>query len=162
MLNDFNTLIRLVQEHRTSLERHYGRGDSLMGKCIISSDNLRSVLTKAGFNIQPMQVWVLYEYFENCSDYCYEEHWINKVKIANRVYYVDCTMDQFQWAFHSFKLPRIYIGRKLPNWMLTREPSKRVLNMCGWTDWYEGGDYINNFDYWSYLLDPSNLQYVLE
>lgn len=156
-VDGIKVLIRTVIEHRISLEKHFGR-DNLMGKCIISSDSLRKELQRRGFVVEPVQTWVLYEYFENCNDSCYEEHWLNKVKIGNKIYYIDCTMDQFQWAFQSHKLPRVYVGRTLPNWMLRNEPSKRVLNLCGWTDWWEIGDYENNFEYWRYLQEPRNLE----
>ena len=156
-MDKLSILINTVMRHRTSLEKRFGQ-NNIMGKCIISSDHLRRALQRKGFIVEPVQVWVLYEYFENCSDYCYEEHWLNKVKFGNRVYYVDCTMDQFQWAFHSHKLPKVYMGRTLPNWMLANKPSKHTLNVCGWTDWYEVGDYVNRFNYWGYLKEPKNIE----
>ena len=92
-------------------------------------------------------MFVLYEEFENCSEYCYEEHWLNYVLINGRRLYIDTTMDQFQWAF-SKKLQNIYFGGKLPNFYLRREPGKTTLDMCGWNDWIKYGDYENDFDYW--------------
>lgn len=151
-------LLKITLEHRRQLEKSFGTGENLAGKCIISSDRLRFELDKAGFRVEPLQVWVLYEDFESCTDCCYEGHWLNKVTIGRKLFYIDCTIDQFQWAFQTHKLPKVYIGRTLPNWMLRKMPGIKTLSKCGWTDWYNTGNYINEFDYWSYLKVDKNIE----
>ena len=121
--------------------------NSTFGRCIEASDNLVDLLNKNGYKAKAIQVWVLYEYFEGCTDICYEEHWFVKVKVGNRNVYVDTTIDQFQWAF-SRALPEIYIDAKLPLFYLKSKPSKAILKLCGWTDWYNTGDYVNCFKYY--------------
>ena len=124
----------------------YGE-NNLMGKCIEASDMITMQLQIMGYKASAKQVWCLYEYFENCSDYCFEEHWITLVESGKDKLYIDVTMSQFQWAF-SKKLPRIYLKKKLPNFYLTRKPGKVTLDKCGWNDWYNYGNYVNEFDYW--------------
>ena len=120
----------------------------MMRKCIEGTDILVNLLKQSGFRVEPKQVWCLYEHFENCSDYCYEEHWVAVVMKGNDKLFIDITMTQFQWTF-SKKVPRVYMNEKLPNFYLTRKPGKTVFDKCGWTDYYEYGNYSNEFDYWS-------------
>lgn len=153
-------LIDIATKHRISLEKQSEQINKFrhLDKGTVSSVYLKPSLSRKRFKPYIVQVWVLYERFENCNDCCYEEHSLIKVHIGRLVYYVDCTMDQFQWAFPSHKLPKVYIGRTLPNWMLLNKPSKRVLNLCGWTDWVEKGQYANRFNYWGYLQEPKNIE----
>lgn len=133
---------------RKIIEDKYGKtNEAMMGKCIEASDLITMQLQIKGYRASGKQVWCLYENFEGCSDYCFEEHWITLVESGKDKLYIDVTMNQFQWAF-SKKLPRIYLNKKLPNFYLTRKPGKTTLDKCGWNDWYNYGDYINNFDYW--------------
>lgn len=78
------------------------------GKCIEASDLLHDILSKKGFKVFSINVFVLYEQFENCSAYCYEEHWLNYVLINGRRVYIDTTMDQFQWAFSKKTTKHLY------------------------------------------------------
>ena len=134
---------------RNMLEHKYGnKSENMMGKCIEATDTLVKIYKQQGFNAVAKQVWCLYEYFESCSDYCFEEHWIVVIEKGKDKKYVDITMDQFQWAF-SKKLPRVYMYSKLPNFYLSRKPGKVTLDKCGWNDWYNYGNYINNFNYWN-------------
>ena len=121
----------------------------MMGKCIEASDTIVAYLRQYRITCEAKQVWVLYEYFENCMSCCYEEHWLVEIRHSKNKYYLDVTMDQFQSQF-SKKLPEIYFSEKLPNFYLTRKitPNSKVLNICGWNDWYETGNYENNFNYW--------------
>lgn len=144
-MTDFDKLRQIALRERNLMVNKYN--GNLMGKCIEASDQLYELLIKAGFNAKPQQVWCLYELFENCTDICYEEHWLTYVLYKGRRVYIDVTMDQFQWAF-SRKLPEIYFDTKLPRFYLIKEPGKVTLDRCGWNDWYNYGDYVNNFNYW--------------
>ena len=138
------TLVKEIAIHeRYRLDKKYN--NEIMGKCIEATDSIISKLREHNYGIiaEAKQVWVLYENFESCSNYCYEERWLVKVKVGRETWYVDATMDQFQWAF-SKKLPRIYIGKYLPKFYLVRKPGKTTLDKCGWNDWYNYGDYENN------------------
>ncbi len=135
---------KIAQQERDKLLKKYG---TLNGKCIEATDNLVYVLQCNGFNASAKQVWVLYEDFESCSAYCYEEHWLVKILIDKSNYYLDITLDQFQWAF-TRQLPTIYFDRKKPNFYLDKEPGRVILSRCGWTSYYNTGNYINNFNYW--------------
>lgn len=138
----------IANYERALLESKYGnKSENMMGKCIEATDTLVEIYKQHGFNAEAKQVWCLYEYFESCSNYCYEEHWLVKITKGNDTRYIDVTMDQFQWAF-SKKLPKVFKGRKLPNFYLSRKPGKTTLDKCGWNDWYNYGDYVNDFDYW--------------
>lgn len=149
----YNALIGV----RKILESKYGcNPDNMMGKCIEGSDTLEGILKAKKINAKAYQVWALYEYFESCSDYCYEEHWIVVVETGSGRLYLDPTFNQFQWAMHSHILPKVYIGRTLPNWLLPKKPGRTTLNRCGWNDFYNGYRYINDFDYWGYLDNPQN------
>lgn len=133
---------------RQMLEYKYGRSnDNMMGKCIEASDILEDRLTKLGYKAEAKQVWCLYEYFESCTDYCFEEHWLVMIRKGNDKRYIDVTMNQFQWAF-SKQLPKVYIAKELPKFYLTRKPGKATLDKCGWNDWYNYGEYVNEFDYY--------------
>ena len=121
--------------------------DNMMGKCIEASDTLVLKLKQSGFNAEAKQVWCLYENFESCTVYCYEEHWVVKVTKGKDKLFIDLTINQFQWAF-SKELPQIYFDNKLPNFLLTRKPGEKTFDKCGWTDWLMYGDYENNFDYY--------------
>ena len=146
--NECMKIAEVAIQARKILESKYGnKDDNMMGKCIEASDLITSQLQIIGFNAYSKQVWCLYEYFESCSDYCFEEHWITVVEKGKEKRYIDVTINQFQWAF-SKKLPRIYVKRKLPNFYLTRKPGKCTLDKCGWNDWYNYGDYVNEFNYW--------------
>lgn len=139
---------KIAHELKENLIKKYGNtNDAMMGKCIEASDTLVMVLDNYGIKARAKQVWCLYEYFENCSNYCYEEHWIVEIYKNKDKRYIDLTMNQFQWAF-SKKLPSVYMSSKLPNFYLTRKPGKGTLDKCGWNDWYNYGDYENKFDYW--------------
>ena len=129
---------------RNNILRTYG---TTQGKCIEAADRIASMLIEMGYNAHVQQVWCLYENFESCSDYCYEEHWVTYVLLKGHRLYIDVTMDQFQWAF-SKKLPAIYIDYKLPKFYLIKEPNRSILNKCGWTSWYNTGNYENNFVYY--------------
>lgn len=133
---------------KEGLQKKYGyRPENMMGKCIEASDKLVYMLKHQGYSrVRAKQVWVLYQNFESCSNYCFEEHWIVEVAYGEYKWYVDLTLEQFGWAF-DFALPPIWIGTKLPTFMLTRKPGRDTLKRCGWTDWYNLGDYINNFEY---------------
>ena len=146
-LAKINHMARLV---RKELEAKYGEtSEAMMGKCIEGTDKLVQYLKSVGLRAEAKQVWCLYEYFEGCTDYCFEEHWIVIVQKGTDKWFVDVTMDQFQWAF-SRQLNKIYIGAYLPNFYLTRKPGKGTLDKCGWNDWYNTGNYVNNFDYYGY------------
>lgn len=144
--------VRFIQENalyvRNTLAKKYGyKSEDMLGKCIEASDKLVYMLKHQGYdNVQAKQVWVLYQNFESCSNYCFEEHWIVEVTVGKLKWYVDLTMDQFQWAF-DLSLPSIWIGSKLPTFMLPRKPGRTTLKKCGWTDWYNTGDYVNDFEY---------------
>ena len=138
--------IKQVAMHERALIEQKYNGNT-MGKCIEATDTIVAQLTSMGIKAEAKQVWCLYELFESCSNYCYEEHWVVKATVGNIVRYIDVTMDQFQWAFRK-KLPEIYTGNKLPNFYLTRKPGKGTLDKCGWNDWYNYGDYVNNFNYY--------------
>ena len=129
-------------------EKTLAKYGTTAGKCIETSDAITDILLSKGYHAEEKQVWVLYENFESCMEYCYEEHWLTKVLIKGYTYYVDATMDQFQWAF-SKKLPEVYISRSLPKFYLVKKPGKVTLDKCGWNDWYNYGNYINNFEYYS-------------
>lgn len=133
---------------RNNLQKKYGyKSENMMGKCIEASDKLVYVLKRHGYSrVRAKQVWVLYQNFETCSNYCFEEHWIVEVGYGECKWYVDTTMDQFSWAF-DFPIPPIWIGTKLPTFMLPRRPGKTTLQKCGWTDWYNTGNYVNDFEY---------------
>jgi hypothetical protein len=111
------------------------------------TDTLVDIYIKHGYKAEAKQVWCLYENFEGCSYLCYEEHWLVKIIHNNISIYVDVTMNQFQWAFNK-KLPYMYIENRLPNFYLARKPGKITLDKCGWNDWYNYGNYINEFDYY--------------
>jgi hypothetical protein len=113
---------------RKELNNKFGASpDSVMGKCIIASDELSKRINRLGLKSKAYRVWVLYEDFEGCTDYCFEEHWMVCIDIGGgRRIYVDPTFNQFQWAF-SRKLPQVYIGAVLPNWCLTKRPGERTL-----------------------------------
>lgn len=138
----------IAKYERALLESKYGnKSENMMGKCIEATDTLVEVYNQQGFKAEAKQVWCLYEYFESCSNYCYEEHWLVKLTKGKENRYIDVTMDQFQWAF-SRKLPKVFTGKKLPNFYRTRKPGKGLLDICGWNDWYNYGDYVNNFNYY--------------
>ena len=146
--NERMKIAEVATQARKMLESKYGnKYDNLMGKCIEASDLITSQLQIIGFNAYSKQVWCLYENFESCSNYCYEEHWITVVEKGKSKIYIDTTITQFQWAF-SKKLPNIWLKEKLPNFFLTRKPGKVTLDKCGWNDWYNYGDYVNKFNYY--------------
>lgn len=142
---DINKISLAAQNIRVMLLRKYNA--NLFGKCIEATDTLVEIYKSQGYQAKAKQVWCLYEYFENCSNYCYEEHWLVELIKGKEKLYIDVTLDQFQWAF-SRKLPEIYMQKKLPKFLLTRKPGKTTLDKCGWNDWYNYGDYINNFEYY--------------
>lgn len=139
------TIIDMATRVRRGLEKKYGL-KNMMGKCIEASDTLAELLKRAGYNAKSKQVWVLYQNFESCSHYCYEEHWIVEVLYSSKRIYIDVTLDQFQWAF-DIELPAIWFNDKLPTFFLGREPGRVTLKRCGWIDWYNDGNYVNNFEY---------------
>lgn len=137
---------------RNTLEKKYGmHKGAMMGKCIEASDVLAAKLKQQGYNANAKQVWVLYQNFESCSDYCYEEHWIVEVTKGKDKVYIDTTLDQFQYFFDEIELPTVFIHNRLATFMLSRKPGRETLRKCGWTDWYNTGDYINNFEYILYV-----------
>ena len=147
-MQELELLRKIALYERSRLRQKYG--NDLMGKCIEASDTIVDLIAKKSngkIKAEAKQVWVLYENFESCTDICYEEHWIVKVLVKGCTYYIDVTMDQFQWAFNR-KLPEIYFERKLPNFYLARKPGKVTLDKCGWNNWYNYGDYVNRFNYW--------------
>lgn len=144
-LNQIAEIKDIGMHVRKKIIQEYG---STFGRCIDASDLICEILTRQCYIVETKQVWVLYEYFENCTDLCYEEHWLVNIRYKGKPLYLDVTMDQFQWAF-SKKLPELYLETKLPNFYLPRKPGKVVLDRCGWTDWYNKGNYINNFRYWN-------------
>ena len=98
----------IVEERNRTLSTYY----STCGKCIETSDNITNrILKETSIKACPYRVWCLYEFFENCTDICYEEHWITYILYKGRRVYIDATMDQFQWAFLR-KLPEIYMNTK--------------------------------------------------
>ena len=121
--------------------------NDLSGKCIIASDELARRLTKLGIKAETHQCWCLYECFEGCSNYCFEEHWVVRAKAGSQTVYIDLTISQFQWAF-TRDIGKLYIGAKLPKFLLHRKPGRDTLKKCGWTDWYNTGSYVNNFEYY--------------
>ena len=123
------------------LEKYNG---NIMGKCIEASDKIVSDLAQYNIKAKAIRVYCLYENFESCSDYCFEEHWLVKLRLNNQDWYIDVTMDQFQWAFYR-QLPSIYSSTELPKFYLKKKPDKHILDLCGWNDWYNTGDYENNF-----------------
>lgn len=131
--------------------------DALAGQCIKASDKLVDILKKQGYNCKAYQCWCLYEDFEGCTDIPYEEHWIVAINISGQNYYVDATIQQFQWAFVK-DLPKVYIGCTLPSFLLPREPGRDTLSKCGWTGWYNTGDYCCNFDYYEYTRNSRNME----
>lgn len=132
---------------KNNLQAKYGYNkENMMGKCIEASDTLAALLKHHGYDAKAKQVWVLYQNFESCSNYCFEEHWIVEVKVNSYKWYVDITLEQFQWAF-DLMLPSVWIKDKLATFMLPRKPGKVTLDKCGWNDWYNYGDYENNFNY---------------
>lgn len=149
-MNNAQKIRDIATKYRIKLEEKYGKDQySLMGKCIEATDTLVVMYKRIGIKASAKQVWVLYENFEGCTDICYEEHWLVKIELnKSQNLYVDITMSQFQWAF-SRKLPAVYIDDTLPNFYLSRKPGKVTLDKCGWNDWYNYGDYTNNFNYWN-------------
>ena len=146
--SELDTIKNVAVSIKVQLNKKYGmKYENLMGKCIEASDTLVEKLKLYGFNAEAKQVWCLYENFETCSNYCYEEHWIVKVTKGRDKVFIDLTIKQFQWAFFK-ELPSIYFSNKLPNFFLTRKPGKTTLDKCGWNDWYNYGNYVNNFNYW--------------
>ena len=146
-VTDLGKIRQIATINRMKLEEKYGKHrDAMMGKCIEASDTLVTMLNMAGFSAKAKQVWVLYQNFESCSIYCYEEHLIVEVIKGNEKVYIDTTLDQFQWAF-DIALPRKWISDKLASFMLPRKPGRVTLKKCGWTDWYNTGDYYNEFEY---------------
>ena len=140
-------IVETAMTLKNVLEKKYGRQNmAMMGKCIEASDTLVELLKQKGYTARAKQVWVLYQNFESCSDYCYEEHWIVEVTHGNHKVYVDITLNQFQWAF-SMALPRVWVSKHLATFMLPRKPGRDTLRKCGWTDWYNTGDYYNQFEY---------------
>lgn len=151
----YNELVRV----RLALENKYGReSENMMGKCIEGSDKLVELLKRKRINARAYQVWALYENYESCLSCCYEEHWIVLVEHNGSRLYLDPTFNQFQWAIYERTLPKVYIGATLPNWLLSRRPGREVLKRCGWTDYYNGRQSDNDFDYWSYLFNPHNVE----
>lgn len=133
---------------RGEIEAAYGKNEwDIMGKCIEASDKLVKRLKSKGLDAQAYQVWALYECFETCTSQCFEEHWIVLVRHKGKRIYLDPTYNQFQWAMNQ-KLPKVYIGTVLPNWLLPRKPSRKTLKKCGWTDFYNGRTYENEFNYY--------------
>ena len=143
-MNRKEIINKVAYNVRTNLLNKYN-GD-LFGKCIEASDTIVKELKKYNIKSEAIKVYCLYENFESCSDYCYEEHWLVKFRADNKIWYLDITINQFQWAFYK-QLPDIYCNTKLPNFYLKRITNE-VLDLCGWNDWYNTGSYINNFDYW--------------
>lgn len=129
---------------RNEILRKYG---TTAGKCIMASDTIEAKLKERGYDAHVKQVWCLYENFETCMDYCFEEHWVAYVLLGGHRLYIDVTMDQFQWAF-SKELPQLYMQYRLPKFYLSKKPGKTTLDKCGWTSWYNTGNYENNFIYY--------------
>jgi len=147
-MNSYDTIIEVEKQARQICNELYAKfNGNLMGTCIVASDELVSRLNKRGIKAIAYQCWCLYEYFENCTDYCFEEHWVVKVTVGSKTFYVDPTISQFQWAF-TRDIGRVYIGSKLPKFFLPRKPGRDTLKKCGWTDWYNTGNYVNNFEYY--------------
>lgn len=144
--NDITVLKRQLVKIRKELEHKY-MNNVLSGKCIEASDELVERLIRLGYDAEAYQCWCLYELFESCMDYCYEEHWIVMVQFSDKRVYIDPTISQFQWAF-SRDIGKVYIGMTLPKFLLARKPGRDTLKKCGWTDWYNTGNYINNFEYY--------------
>lgn len=142
---------------RSELENKYGHETmQIMGKCIEGTDRLVHTLRNKGLKARPYQVWVLYEYYENCLEQCYEEHWLAVVEHNGYRIYLDPTFNQFQWAICTKVMPKVYIGATLPNWFLNRKPGRDTLKKCGWHDYYNGYNFENKFDYWGYMKNPHN------
>lgn len=142
---DKKTIYTIAEVARFRLQSKYQ--GNLMGRCIEATDDLVEIYNSVGFQAKAKQVWCLYEYFESCSNYCYEEHWLVELINGKEKLYIDITLDQFQWAFTK-KLPELYMQNKLPKFLLTRKPGKTTLDKCGWNDWYRYGNYVNNFEYY--------------
>ena len=127
----------------------------LQGRCIEASDTLVEQLREKGYDCEARQCWCLYENYESCTSSCYEEHWLVAVNFGEKSIFLDATIQQFQWAFEE-ELPEVYIGYTMPNFFLSREPDKEILNACGWMDYYDGYDGFCNFDYYGHSTIPEN------
>ena len=122
--------------------------NGLIGKCIEATDALVENYKQYGLNAKAKRVFVLYQNYYNCTDLCFEEHWLVDVERQKKHFFVDTTISQFQWASYLV-LPPILISNQLPTFYLPRKPSKQILKDCGWTDWYENGIEIEPNFVWS-------------
>jgi len=57
----------------TIREKTLAKYGTTAGKCIETSDAITDILLSKGYHAEEKQVWVLYENFESCMEYCYEE-----------------------------------------------------------------------------------------
>jgi hypothetical protein len=131
---------------REYLEKNYG--EHLYGKCIEASDLIIAGLKKKGIKATTHQGYCLYELYENCTDVPYADHVYTLYRKGNQLLYIDITLDQFQSQF-TRNIPKIVILDYIPNFILKRKPGRdTILHECGWTDYYEGYNYINNFNYY--------------
>ena len=141
-MNRKEVINQVAHQVRNNILSKYG---STMGKCIEASDAIVDELKKKGIKSQAIKVYCLYENIEQ-PEICYEEHWLVKFRCDNEIWYLDVTIDQFQWAFYN-QLPQIYCSTKLPRFYL-KKITNEVLSVCGWNDWYNTGNYYNGFQYW--------------
>lgn len=144
---DAKQIRNIMELVKSNLTVKYGmRKEALMNKGKEATDLIVSYLVHLGLDAKPKQVYVLYQNIKSCTDTCFVEHWITELVDDKRKLYLDVTLEQFQRMF-DLKLPRIWVGNKLPTFLLSRKPGKVTLEKCGWTDLQKTGSYKNNFEY---------------
>ena len=67
------------------LEKYNG---SIMGKCIEASDLIVAELGKNNIRAEAIKVFCLYENFESCTYYCFEEHYLKIPIISHFLLYL--------------------------------------------------------------------------
>lgn len=107
---------------RNLLEKRYGTGTDLCGRCIEASSYLETILRTFGVtDIKQVEGWCLFEDEDYGSDRPYDEHtWL---ELGNGKYYLDITADQFNPAFFGkehFKSIEFRCG--VPKEMMHTEP----------------------------------------
>ena len=129
--NGRDTIEKVAKVMRHILEKNYGTGTDLSGRCIEASSYLEAILRIFGVtDIKQVEGYCLYEDEYYGSDRPYGEHtW---VELGNGKYYLDITADQFNPAFFEeehFKPIEFRYGT--PEEMMTTET---IEGYHYWTD----------------------------
>lgn len=115
------TIEKVALKVREEIEKAYGSGTNLCGKCIEASERIVEELKKVSVEAVTVEGWCVYD--DECygSDHPWDEHtW---VEVPEMDLYIDVTADQFNYGMYSEnEFPSVIVRVGLPTGMQYEEP----------------------------------------